>query len=105
MNYKYSSHSRYPFNKPVIKTWLEGVELDVLVDQGAGISVISKSWVINNSKKPHFYALQHRLICYGYDKDPRKHAEKDVATIHEVLYAEITFFDFQVPFPCSLPSQ
>ena len=82
----------------------EQITTDVLLDNGSDISVISRSWVINNIRHPHLYALDTRILCYPYYKDPTRRlinerADDDAVMIREVFYAEVEFLSFKFHFP------
>ena len=60
----------------------EQVTTDVLLDNGADISVISCSWVVNNIRHAHLYALDIKILCYPYYKDPTRRTISNDYLIH-----------------------
>ena len=105
VDYKYVTRPGYPFNKPVIRCQVDGVELDVLLDSGADISVLAVSWIVKHIKGPHLYKLDTAVACYPYDKNPNRwynsatEAWKNVAVIRDVFYAEFKGLGYHFYFP------
>ena len=104
--HRYFKDPKYPNNKPVVRCELQDVAVPALLDPGADISVISRTWVVKNLKHPHMYALIDPVLCYPYNKDPDHNPSPlptdEAALIYEVLYEPLTVYSYTFSFPIHL---
>ena len=99
LTYKYTSN--YPFNKPVLAGKVNSVDMPILLDCGADISLIGSTFLAKHLPHLRLIKLAQPCLCLSFNQDSSstRHPNSSVPKVEYMVIVTISFLDFKVDFP------